>query len=309
MGTFYEISYQDSLGINRQSEIDQLLTDFNQSLSTYIPESIISAVNQSKGKIEVDASFARVFKDAQAIYKESDAYFDPSIMPLVNFWGFGFEKIPNRDESKLAELKATMGFNELKLVKDQSNYKVYLDKPRKETQIDFSAIAKGTGVDLIAEYLERNDIDNYLVNIGGEVRAKGNSSSKRWWKLGVNVPKEDAAVSEYQEIISLQNKSMATSGNYRNHKVIDGQKVVHTINPKTGRPEISNLLSATVIAKECALADAYATVCMVLGVERAQKIIEADYRLEGLLLYGDASGEIKTWKSKGVETVRGLARP
>jgi len=162
MGTYYEITFQDSTQSNYQQEIDQLLIDFNRSLSTYIPKSLISEINHSIGKIEVDAYFARVFKDAKEVYQSTSGAFDPTIMPLVNFWGFGFETIPERDESKRAELHSSMGFNELKLSEDVPKYKVYLNKPRLETQIDFSAIAKGTGVDIIAEYLDRQQIDNYF---------------------------------------------------------------------------------------------------------------------------------------------------
>lgn len=309
MGTIYKIAYQDSSQLNRQKEVDDLLIEFNQSLSTYIPASTISKANRESGKIEVDAYFARVFQDAQAIYTATEGAFDPTIMPVVNFWGFGFEEIPERDETKLAELQASMGFHELKLMEDQSNYKVYLEKPRLETQIDFSAIAKGTGVDVIAEYLDRNDIANYMINIGGEVRTRGKNDKNQWWKLGVNVPLENADPNAHQEIVSLQNQSMATSGNYRNHKIIDGKKAVHTIDPKTARPVVSNLLSATIVAKDCALADAYATACMVVGLEQAKKLIENDYRLEGLLLFGNDAGEIESWKSTRMETVPALAIP
>jgi len=161
---------------------------------------------------------------------------------------------------------------------------------------------KRTGVDVIGEYLERKGVRNYMVNIGGEVRARGNNARGKPWSLGVNVPLKDAGIDEFQEIVALKNKSMASSGNYRNFKLIDGKKVVHTINPKTGYPEISNLLSASVISEECALADAYATACMVVGLEGAKKFIVSDFRLEGLLIFENENGELVSWKSKGVIT-------
>src|SRR3972149_1833175 len=300
MGTTYHISFlpsdkqdRSSNATDFQAEIDSLLVEFNNSVSTYIPSSTISKVNKQDTLIEVDDYFVKVFKKAQEVSEKTDRAFDVTVMPLVNGWGFGYTDTIRMDSAVVDSLRLLVDYRNVSLV--EKDGKFYVRKKDKRIQVDFSAIAKGYGVDLIGMLLEEKGIENYMVEIGGEVRAKGKNEKNEWWRIGVEKPVDDASASnhELKDILKLENKSLATSGNYRNFYYRNGKKVSHEIDPKTGYPAMNNLLSVTVIADDCMTADAYATAFMVLGLEKTLDYLQQDTTLNAYLIFADEKGEMK----------------
>jgi thiamine biosynthesis lipoprotein len=246
----------------------------------------------------VDPYFIEVFNKAGRISAESDNAFDPTIGILVNAWGFGpGPAIPDMDSLKVDSLMQTVGFYRLKLNRGK------LIKPSPNTFLDFNAIAKGYGVDVIGRFLEGKGVQDYLVEIGGEIRARGVNEKGQPWKVAIEAPNFDGSRS-FQTIIELNNESIATSGNYRKFKVdsITGEKYAHTIDPRTGYPSKSNLLSASVIGSmDCANADGYATAFMAMGLLHAQAYLQNHKRMKAFLIYTDADGQIKTYKTSNLE--------
>ena len=293
MGTTYNISYLDSQGVNYKPQIDSLLIEINNSLSTYIKTSTISTVNQADSICHVDEMFVEVFNEAKEVHAKSNGAFDPTIMPLVNVWGFGYTDKLTMDSTIVDSILSLVNFDNVDLIDSK------VVKQHKNISIDFSAIAKGYGVDLVAKFIEINGIKNYMVEIGGEVRCKGLNSKDKIWKLGIDEPIfETAFRRNLKATLELDKKSMATSGNYRNYYEKDGKKYVHTINPKTGYPEQNDLLSATIISDDCMTADAFATACMVLGFSKAKKLIETENDLEAYFIYFDEKNEMKNYWTK-----------
>lgn len=288
MGTTGTIKFISSKKQNFQKEIDSLLLDVNMSLSTYIDSSTLSKFNsyEDRNNAKKDEHFRKNYHIARLIWEKTNRTFNPGIYPLVQYW-----KVQNKEENSYS-LKVDSAI--VKSIVWHVNFKkFYLFK-----KLDFSALAKGYGVDVVAEFLEEKGIENYMVEIGGEVHCKGVSLKKQIWKIGIEEPNEQER--KLFDVVSLKDKSMATSGNYRNFKVLDsGQKIVHIINPKTGYPEISNLLSASVITDNCMEADAYATACMVMGVDTCFKFILSEPDLECYLIYSDKEGNLKTKISSG----------
>ena len=288
MGTTGTVKYIYKEKINYQKEIDSLLFAVNQSLSTYIKNSTISQFNNNEISLEnaykTDKLFAKNFDVSSEIWSNTNQLFNPGILPLVQYWKVQ-NKTKNSYQLQIDSLKIDS------IVSEINNSETW-------TQLDFSAIAKGYGVDIIAEFLEEKSIENYMVEIGGEVHCKGKNYKNQYWKIGIEEPNEQKR--KLFEIITLKDKSMATSGNYRNFKVLDsGQKIVHIINPKTGYPEISNLLSASIITDNCIDADAYATACMVMGLERCFEFVESQKELECFLIFSDDKGNLQTKISEG----------
>jgi len=275
MGTTYHVTYLDSLHRNYQAPIDTLLKSINREVSTYIESSTISKVSRAKRFFDTENDSYRLinrphltsiknqffvdnFLAAKFIHKRTDGYFDPTVLPLVNYWGFGYaEKKPvaKVDSVLIDSLMQFVGFEKIEMKLDSFVYKIH--KKSAGVKLDFSGIAKGYGADAIGWLLEDQGIQNYLVEIGGEVRARGKNAKGKFWTIGINVPKEEAATTDFEEIVSLENKSIATSGNYRNFYEFEGKKYSHIINPKTGFPEISNLLSASVFTDDCMMADGF----------------------------------------------------
>jgi FAD:protein FMN transferase len=292
-GTTYKIVYLNA-SKNYQKSIDSLFFLMNKSLSTYIPASDISKINKGDTTIVVDDLFLEVFKKSKKIHKETNGYFDPTVGNLVNAWGFG----PQRGKKNLtaAALKAQMqfiGFDKVTIL-DRKVHKKY-----EEIYLDFNAIAKGFGIDVVARFLEGEKIKNYLVEIGGEIRAKGKKVNNIPWAIQLVDPIHKDGSKGFMKV-NLSDKSMATSGNYRKFRVgANGQKFVHTINPKTGFAKESNLLSASVIANlDCADLDAYATAFMAMGFEKSKKFLEKHKNLEGILLFVDENGDLKEYKTR-----------
>ena len=298
MGTTYSVKYHDPAKRSHKNAIDSLLVTVNQDLSTYIDDSHISVFNKPETKTQKGTPhFDKVFMKAKEIYQKTDGAFDPTVMPLVNYWGFGYtpkKPVTDVDEAKVKELMNSVGFDKIVAPK----FGVYA-KLKEGTQLDFSAIAKGYGVDVIADFLDGKSIESYMVEIGGEVRAKGKNPRGEWWLMGINTPSEDASIKDLQAKVQLQNKALATSGNYRNFHEVNGKKYAHTINPKTGFPEANTLLSASIFANDCMTADAYATACMVMGVEAAYLLISKTDGVEGYFIFGKKDGTMGVKYTEG----------
>lgn len=287
-GTTYGIQYYSETGKNYQRQFDSLFTVINESMSTYIPYSDISRLNRNQ-TFEVDEHFIKVFNTSKTIYNQTNGAFDPTIGAVVNAWDFGPDgKIKNLDSLKIDSLMLSVGLEKVRL-----NQNV-IAKP-KGTFIDFNAIAKGYGVDVIGEFLERKNINNYLVEIGGEIRTRGlNKEKESTWKVGVEMPHFDGSQS-VMKAISLQNAAMATSGTYRKYKVDqNGNRYSHIIDTKTGYPSKTNLLSISVIATDCMTADAYATAFKAMGIDKVKAFLKTHPELEVFLIFENEQGELET---------------
>jgi len=284
-GTFYHLTYQSRE--NLQAEVEEALKGVDASLSMFNPQSILSRVNQGED-VEVDSLFKRVFLLSRQVSEATDGAFDITVAPLVNAWGFGFKNGSLPDSATVDSLRALVGWQRLTLTADNHIVK---DDPR--IILDCSAVAKGFGVDVVADVLRRHDINNFMVEIGGEVVVSGKNPKGEAWRIGVNRPIDDpeSSSNELETVLTLDNNALATSGNYRNYYVTDdGRRVAHTIDPHTGYPVQHSLLSATVLAPTCAEADAFATSFMVMGIERAQAVLSRHPELQVYFIY-DSLGE------------------
>ena len=291
MGTYYSIKLPGNTSIS-QTEIDDLLYEFNMQLSTYIDSSFISRVNdplirvKTSDKLENQWFFDMV-DYARELHDLSDGDFDPTVMPLVNYWGFGpSRKQDGYQQEDIDSILQFIGFDKI-LIKENEDSKMVIKSDR-SVSLDFSAIAKGYGVDLIAELIESKELNNYLVEIGGETRSKGHKPENQPWTLGINKPAIDADLDEILMIVTPGNKSMASSGNYRNYYQKDGQIFAHTIDPKSGMAIGSDLLGISVITAECWKADAIATTCMVKGLEESKSWIETLSGVEACFFYAQS---------------------
>ena len=293
-GTTYNIRYMSADAVDHQSDIDSILHAVDRSLSTYVEESVISKINKNES-MQTDSLFRRVFETAMMIASETDGAFDPTIAPVVNFWGFGFEEIPQKDENMLTDLMKTVGYEKLTI---QDSLVVKSDP---NTQIDFNAIAQGFTVDLIGEHLQKLGVTNYMIEIGGELKCHGLNADGELWRIGIDKPSETIQQDRFQAIIEVPDKAVASSGNYRKFKVDEehGTKYAHTIHPKTGKPVQTNLLSVTIVSESCMLADAIATACMVMGVEKSIEFIKNKPELDALLIYSGSKGEWLQYQTEG----------
>ena len=292
-GTTYSITYQHDEDL--QAEIVARMKEVDTTLSMFNEESVISQINNNKS-ITPTAMFLDVFQQAQQICKDTDGAFDITVAPLVNLWGFGFKHNETPDQQAVDSLMRFVGYQK---VKYDGHYIVKRD-PR--IMLDCSAIAKGYGADVVARLLDKKGVKNYLVEIGGEVVTRGISEKRLPWKIGVIKPTDDPLQqgNELQTVLNITDKAMATSGNYRNFYYKGGKKYAHTIDPKTGQPVQHNILSATVLTNRCARADAYATAFMVMGLEKAQKVLERNPDLLAYLIYDD-NGHNKVWYSPSLK--------
>lgn len=291
-GTSYKITYLNA-SKNYQESLDSLFLIINNSVSTYMPTSDISKINRGESGIIIDHIFSEVFKKSKKIYKETDGFFDPTVGNLVNAYGFGpkSEKI-NLTETEIAAQMQFVGLNKVILKESQ------LIKEYPEIYLDFNSIAKGLGIDIVARFLDDQNIDNYIIEIGGEIRAKGTKENKEPWTVKLVNPIK-AYNNDGFKVINLSNKSMATSGNYRKFRITeDGEKYVHTINPKTGLASESNLLSASVIAStDCADVDAYATAFMAMGLEKTKAFLKNHSDLKVILIYSADDGSLTEYST------------
>ncbi len=289
-GTFYHIIYESTT--NYDVEIDSLFVLFDNSLSTYNKQSVISKVNRNE-EVVVNDYVAHLFKEAKRCAKVTNGAFDITVTPLVDAWGFGSgKKLKQVDDAIVDSLRQYVGMNKVRL----ENGKILKENPH--IQLNVNAVAKGYGVDVVADYLESVGVQNYLVEIGGEIRALGKNAKQKVWTVAINKPVDDSTQmnQEFQEeIILLTKGAMATSGNYRNFYIKDGKKYAHTINPKTGYPVSHNLLSATVCMPTCLESDALATAFMVLGFSES-KILAEKLEVPVYFIYNE-NGENKVYLS------------
>jgi len=294
-GTSYSVqyaTYKDDL--NLEVQFDKLFYEINASMSTYQTNSAISKINRNE-VASIDAHFKTVFDASKVIYKQTQGAFDPTIGVLVNAWDFGPEgKIANLDSLKIDSLMVSVDFD--KVTRNANT----ITKENKDTRLDFNAIAKGYGVDVIAEFLNTQNIENYLVEIGGEIRVRGvNPTSDKAWIIGVENPNFDGSQS-IMKAISISNEAMATSGTYRKFKVDkDGNRYAHIIDTNTGYPSKTSLLSISVIAENCMIADAYATAFKAMGVEKVKFFLKQHPELKVFLIFENENKELETLSLNG----------
>jgi FAD:protein FMN transferase len=293
-GTTYQILYEAADTQNFKKEIDSLFKSIDFSLSTYVPYSVISRMNRNDTAVVADAYFKAVFHKAQEVSKQTEGSFDVTVAPIINAWGFGFLKKAKVDSAVIDSLLPFIGYELVHLEGSR------LVKVGPQVMLDFNAIAQGYTVDVLASFLESRGIQNYLVELGGEVKAKGKKSNGENWKIGIDQPNETFQSGRpLKAIVRLHNKALATSGNYRKYYVENGRKYAHIIDPQTGYPAKHNLLSATVVTDDCMTADAYATAFMVMGMEKAKQFLSqnAALGLEVFFVYDD-NGSWKTYTSE-----------
>ena len=293
-GTTFNVTYQSDSDMTYS--IKDALRKVDYSLSPFNKESVITAINDNKD-VRPDKMFMDVFQRAMDVSRETEGAFDITVAPLVNAWGFGFKSGQKPTPRQVDSLKQIIGYQKI-LVDDGM---VRKQDPR--MMLDCSAIAKGYGADVVADVLRRHGVKNFMVEIGGEIVTSGVNPDRLPWKVGVIKPTDDSlSVShELQTILNVTDVAMATSGNYRNFYYEGGKKFAHTIDPQTGYPVQHSLLSATVLAKTCAIADAYATSFMVMGVERAQQVLERHPELMAYFIYDNGHGDHAVWFSPSLK--------
>jgi thiamine biosynthesis lipoprotein len=285
-GTTYHITYNHNADLS--TDITRVLKDVDNSLSTFNANSTISLVNKNL-QVELDSMFLYVFHLAQHVAETTSGAFDITVAPAVNAWGFGFKNAETIDNDLIDSLKQIVGYQ---MVKEENGAIVKNDS---RIMLDCSAIAKGFGCDVVAALFDSVGIADYMVEIGGEIVVKGLNSKGSDWRIGISKPTDDslATETELQTVLELTNRAMATSGNYRNFYYKDGKKYAHTIDPATCRPVNHNLLSVTVLAENCAVADAYATAMMVLGLERSLELCKKLENIDAYFIYQDNNGVIQ----------------
>lgn len=291
-GTYYNIRYYDPENRNLKKEIDSLLSEFNKTASIYDETSIVSRINRNEDNVLLNDDFRQLIIFSQQISEQTNGAFDITVGQLVNAWGFGTEKQQDMTQEKIDSLLHCIGYNKIAL-KDGK-----LVKQNPCIKLDFNAIAKGYAVDKIGLFFDSLQIDNYLIDIGGEVLAKGNKNGKSW-TVGIEKPtntKDDNR--QVLTSIPLDNKSLATSGSYRKYYEKDGVRFAHTISPNTGYPVDNNLLSVTVLHSKTALADGYATAFMVMGMNATIEFLNTHKNIEVYFIYQQADS-LFTYATEG----------
>ncbi|MBR2196014.1 MAG: FAD:protein FMN transferase [Salinivirgaceae bacterium] len=297
-GTTYHIVYKHKTDLSAQ--IARELHRFDMALSAYIPESTISRVNNNQIAETDDTLFLNCMRRAFEISEITGGAMDITVSPLVNAWGFGFGKKEHVNQQLIDSLKQFCGYRKIHINGNQ------IVKDDLRVQLNANCLAQGQSVDFIAEMFERLGIRDYMVEIGGEVRASGRNPRGIGWRIGVDKPVDDTTAMtrrELQEIVELNNRSLSTSGNYHKFFVENGVKYSHTINPATGYPVQSNLLSASIAGPDCITTDALATACMVLGTDAASKMCDTLPEIDYYFICSDSTGEFKTVISKGFEAM------
>lgn len=294
-GTVYHVTYQSDRDMN-----DSILAELKKvdnSLSMFNPNSVISKINRNVPVVP-DSMFLQVFRLAEEVSKNTDGAFDITVSPLVNLWGFGFMKKDSVTKEKVDSLLPLVNYKNV----TYKNGQIVKADPR--MMLDCSAIAKGFGSDCVARLFDRHGIHNYMVEIGGEIVIKGKNKEGNNWRIGVVKPKDDLSAEgeDIAAVLDLTNIGMATSGNYRNFYYKDGKKYAHTIDPHTGYPVQHTILSSTVVAGDCATADAYATSFMVLGLDKARMVLARHPELEAYFIYSDHNGKNAVWCSPRLES-------
>jgi FAD:protein FMN transferase len=297
-GTTYSIVFENDgrfKAQNLKSDVEKILHQFDMSLSLYVDSSVLSKVNRNED-INLDKFFMEAFKKSVEITKLTDGAFDITVGPLVKAWGFGPDAHKNFSESKRDSLLKLVGMDKVKI----ENGKLVKTDPG--INLDFNAIAQGYSVDIVSDYFTGKGIKSYLVEIGGEVRVKGDKQGVLW-RIGIDRPSDDNNLpgNDLQAVINLKDRSLATSGNYRKFYVENGIKYSHTIDPRTGYPAKNQLLSATIIADECATADGIATACMVIGKDKTIEFLGLHPEYDAFLVFSDENGDYQTWTSENLK--------
>ncbi len=297
-GSTYHITYIDKQSRDFQAEIEKILADFDNSLSTYIPNSIISRINSNQKNVIVDNYFITCFNKAKEVWQNTEGAFDPTVYPLVNAWGFGPGKKQKIEKSKIDSILKFVGFDLIKL----KGNKVIKKDPR--VALDFNAFAQGYSVDVVSEFLNSKGITSYIVEIGGEVYAKGKNVIGEFWKIGIEKPIDNKdSENPLKAIVNLENLAIATSGNYRRFIIEDGVKYAHHLDPKTGYPTKNNLLSASIFAKDCITSDAYATGILVMGLDKSKVFLQSHPEIQAYLIYSDDQGNYQVFETPGLKSI------
>ena len=289
-GTFYKIKYASN-GKDVKTEYLAALAAVDTALSTFNKQSTITRINQSSDSVlleEKDSLFIKVYNKACEISTITNGAFDITVAPLVNAYGFGFAPDRSTPDSVLAELRNYVGWKKVSITPAG-----YIKKDHPNIKLDASAIAKGFGSDVVARVLRKNGINDFMVEVGGEVVCSGVNDKGKVWSIGINKPIEDSTMQtfEIQRIVQLDGKALATSGNYLQYYYKNGTKYAHTIDPCSGKPVNHTLLSSSILADDCMTADALATACMVIGVDSAISLINSLPNVEGYFIYAGKNGE------------------
>jgi len=297
-GTTYSIVFENNgkyQPATLKKDVEKILHEFDLSLSLYTDSSILTKVNRNED-VTADRYFSEAFSKSVAITMLTDGAFDITVGPLVKAWGFGPDSHKNFSESKRDSLLKLVGMEKVRM----TDGKVIKADP--DIKLDFNAIAQGYSVDVVCDYLSSAGLKNYLVEIGGEVRVRGDKQGLPW-RIGIDRPEDNNNVpgNDLQAIISMKNRSLATSGNYRKFYVEDGVKYSHTIDPRTGYPARNQLLSATILADECATADGIATACMVFGKDKTIEFLNMHPEYDAFLVYSDDNGNYQTWATENLK--------
>jgi thiamine biosynthesis lipoprotein len=299
-GTTYQVTLVSDSVVDYSDEINHIFNVIDQSMSTWIDTSLISRINKGDTSVVVDEHFINVFQKSKTVSTRTDGAFDFTVGPLARAWGFGPDgKVEHIDSTIVDSLRQLVGYQKVELVKGR------IRKQNPNIHFDFNAIAQGYTVDVIYDYLYEKGYRDFLIEVGGELRASGRNASGEIWRIGIDKPSEKIQTERFIAIIQLDNRALATSGNYRKFYIDEqtGMKYVHTIDPKTGYPVQSNLLSVSVLAKDATTADAYATAMMVKGLEESKVLLKnMSDELEAMLIYSDDSGKWKTYTTEGFES-------
>ena len=292
-GAPYLIVYESPEGKDVQAEIDTLLKNYNMIFSVYEKESVISKVNKNE-EVTLPPEFIACFNKAMEISEISDGAFDITCGPMVNAWGFGPEEKKKMTLEKVDSLKLLTGYQKVKI----ENGKVIKENPN--MKLDMNALCDGYFCDLICDFLQKKGCKNYMAEIGGEVKARGKNERGNIWTIGINKPVDENVFvnNEIQAKVHIENKALATSGNYRNFYIEDGKKYAHTIDPKTGYPVQHSLLSATVVTDDGMTADGFATTFMVLGLEKSIELSKQIPEMAVYFIYADSTGNNKVYMSE-----------
>ncbi len=297
-GTYYSMLYYDSLNRNFHVQVDSILKAFDQSVSLWVPGSILSRVNRNDTNVVLDQHFIGNFNYSQQVSKATHGAFDMTVGPLVEAWGFGFESRKKVSKRMVDSLMPFIGYKKIKLV----DGKVIKAVP--QMRIDFNGIAQGYSDDVVGRFFSSKGIHNYLIDIGGEVTARGNKADGSPWKVGIEKPAPDKdSPRVLKAVIALKNCSVATSGSYRKYYVENGIRYSHTIDPKTGYPVQHSLLSVSVLTNNTALADAYATAFMVMGYRKSREFVERHPNLDAFFIWSEKDGTFQSYATPGFKKV------
>lgn len=287
-GSYYSIIYYDEQNRDFSGDFDSIFREIENTLSLWDENSMISRVNRNDESVVLNQIFIDNFNYAMRAAELSEGYFDPTVGPLVSAWGFHFKDGVEMTPEIVDSLKQFVGYHKIKI----EDGKVIKENPN--MTLDFNAVAQGYTTDMIGDFLLLNGVENFLVDVGGEILAKGNKPNGDLWKVGIEKPSEDKDAERIvQEIVELKDKSIVTSGNYRKYVERNGKRYSHSIDPNTGFPAANNMLSATIICDDTSWADCLASICMLVGMEKAQEILATQVGVKAFFIY-EEEGEVRT---------------